>query len=221
MMKQTHTEALYPILLNQFADDFSRLEVGVNFLDETLALLYTFHDPENKYTLSARIAEFTITHKLADDEEKAKKALKIFLNYYKSVEALLLEIATDYHIDRLSAKLYNISEAILLICGGYQEKNRNIIIHWLKIILQGTIKRFNIPTQSSQKMAEYVDNTFPQNMAKVFHTAIALLGKISSTECEATDLQFAISILFIFTSMMISLRSAALELLEKGEIPQE
>ncbi|MCX7678259.1 MAG: hypothetical protein N2316_03480 [Spirochaetes bacterium] len=219
-MELPKVEALYPILLHRYADDFSRLDVPVNFLDETLSILYTFHDPENKYTLPAKIAEFTFTYQLADNQEKAKAALEIFLHYYKSVEALIAEIAVDYHINRLVKKLSTISDALLEICGGYQEKNRTTIIHWLKIILQGMIKRFNIPTQSSQSMVEYVNATFHESMAKAFHTAIALLGKISSTECEYDDLPLAISVLFICTAMVFSLRNTALSLLQKGEISE-
>ncbi len=219
-MTEITPEPLYPVLLHRFADEFSRLEVPVNFIDETLSILYTFHDPENKYTLPAKMAEFTFTYNLDASAEKTKSALKTFLIYYNSVVALIEELEIENNIERSVIKLDNLSKALLGIRGGYTEENRTAVRYWLGNALRGFIARFKIPTETSRKMIEYVDTTFDPGLAKIFHTAVAIVGKIGSDEWEITDLQLGISLLLLFTSKVNSLRKAAIEMMERGEMPQ-
>ncbi len=213
-------EPLYPVLLHRFADEFSRLEVPVNFIDETLSILYTFHDPENKYTLPAKMAEFTFAYNLDASAEKTKAALNTFISYYNSVVALLEELEIDNNIDRSVLKIDNLSKALLGIRGGYTEENRTAVRYWLGNALRGFIARFKIPTKTSRKMIEYVDATFDPGLAKIFHTAVAIVGKIGSEACEETDLYLGISVLVLFTSKVNAIRKAALAMMERGEMPQ-
>ncbi len=219
-MNKLNHEPLYPMLLHQFADEFSRLEIPVNFVDETLSILYTYHDPENKYTITAKMAEFTFTYNLAESEEKTKSALRILFEYCSSIDSLLEDIETDYHIERSVRKLDNISKALLDICSGATEKNRTAVRYWLGNALRGFIARFKIPTKTSQKMADYVDKTFDPALAKIFHMSVGLVGKLGSDEWKITDLQLGISLLLLFTSKINAIRKAALEMIEQGEISQ-
>lgn len=220
-MSQMNAEPLYPVLLHRYADEFGRLEVPVNFLDETLSVLYTFHDPENTYTLTAKMAEFAFTYRLHDNEEKMKAALSLFLNYYHSISMLIDEIELDYNLERCIKKLTNISKAILDIHGGTTEENRTAVRHWMSIILRGVITRFKIPTSSSKKMSEYVENKLSPGLAKSFNLSVALLGKIGSEEgFEESDLELAVSVLFILTSKVHDLRKTALDMMERGEMKQ-
>lgn len=216
-MEPLKPEPLYPLLLHRFADEFSRLGVPVNLIDETLSILFTFHDPENKYTLPAKMAEFTFAYNLDASEEKTKAALKIFLDYYNSVIALIEELELDNHTKRSVRKLDNISKALLDIRGGYTEENRTAIRYWLGNALRGFIARFKVPTKSSQRMMEYVDKTFNPPLASAFHTAVALVGKIGSDKWENVDLELGIAVLFIFTSHVNIIRKTALGMMGSGE----
>lgn len=219
-MEQLKAEPLYPVLLHRFADEFSRLGVPVNFIDETLSILYTFHDPENKYTLPAKMAEFTFTYNLAESEEKTKASLKLFGDYYTCIRLLLEDLEFEDNIERSVKKLDNLSKALLDIRGGRTEENRTAVRYWLGNALRGFIARFKIPTKSSKKMIEHVDKTFDPGLAKMFHTAVALVGKIGSDDWEITDLQLGISVLLLFTSKVNAIRKTAIEMMEQGEMPQ-
>jgi len=212
-------EALYPVLLQKYADGFSRLEMSLDLLTEALSILYFFHDPEAKYNLAVKIAELNVRFGL-ENREDPQSPVRLFTDYYNSVTALLDDIVKEKKNERAVKKLAELSVALLDLHGGDGESATKVCNSWLIAVLKGMIKRFNIPAKSPAVMQDYVDKTFEPSLASMFHYAVAMSGKISKGEAVRDDLVLVVSLLIILTSKVNAIRKNALDLMEKGMIPE-
>ncbi len=211
-MGNINPEALYPMLLHRFSDEFSRMDISFNFLIETLSILYMFHDPENKYNLPVKISEFSVKYLSKEADDKTASALDLFMDYYHSVYALMEDLESETKTERAVQKLMNISQALLELSGGYTDENRKAIASWLTLSIRGFIKRFKISMKNATKMQEHINKTFDARTANVFHITVGLVGKIGSESYQEADLILAISVLFILTSKVNEIRKTALSL---------
>jgi len=212
------TGPLHPLLLQRFADAFSRIELPLDLLEETLSILYMFHDPEAKYNLAVKIAELNVRHGI-ENRDDPKEPVRLYTDYYNSVTALLEDIEKEKKSERAVKKLADLAEALLGLHGG-EESAKKLCGAWLIAVLKGMVKRFNIPMKSAKGMEEYVDGTFEPSTASMFHYAVALSGKIDGAEYERKDLILIVSLLIVLTSKVNGLRKDALEMINRGEIPE-
>jgi uncharacterized protein YecA (UPF0149 family) len=212
-------EALYPVLLQKYADGFSRMEMSLDLLAETLSILYFFHDPEAKYNLAVKIAELNVRFGL-ETRQDPQAPVRLITEFYASVTALLDDIAKEKKNERAVKKLAELSIALLDLHGGGDESAVKVCSSWLIAVLKGMIQRFNIPTKSPSEMQDYVDRTFEPSLASMFHYAVAMSGKLSKGEAARDDLVLVVSLLIILTSKVNTIRKDALDLMKQGILPE-
>ncbi len=216
-MSEEFTGPLHPHLLQRFADAFSRMELSLDLLEETLSILYMFHDPEGKYNLAVKIGELNLRYGL-ETREDAKGPARIYTAFYQSVIALVEDIEKEKKNERTAKKLSDLADA-LLVLHGREEDAKKLCVTWLVAVLKGMVKRFNVPMSSPRGMEEYIDRTFEPSTASLFNYAVALSGKLKGDDITKDDLVLAVSILITLTSKVNAIRKDALELINQGKIP--
>ncbi len=209
------------MLLQNYADGFSRLEMPLDMLEETLSILFMFHDPTGSYSLPMKMAELNARLKL-DSLENPEGHPSAYREFYDSVVALVQDIDREENTGRAVNRLTNLSEALILLHGTAEGSAKKVCKSWLAITLSSMIKRFAMPMESPGALEAYINKTFDPTMASLILYAISLSGKLEQEdETPESDLVLVVSLLILLTSKVNTIRMAALDLMARGEISPE